>query len=73
MVNLIELANTKKKIPLMQFDGGHITIVFNNYNVNSFNDITGMLLGFSFVGTYQEAIANIVNVIRNDLKWLLKS
>ncbi|MBH8622490.1 MULTISPECIES: DUF3137 domain-containing protein [Spiroplasma] len=73
MVNLIELANNNKKIPLMQFDGGYITIAFNNYNVNSFNDITGMLLGFSFVGTYQKAITNVVNVIRNDLEWLLKS
>ncbi|WHQ37041.1 DUF3137 domain-containing protein [Spiroplasma sp. SV19] len=73
MVNLIELANNNKKIPLMQFDGGHITIVFSHYNVNNFNDITGRLLGFSFVGTYQEAITNIVDVIRKDLNWLLRS
>ncbi len=57
----------------MQFDGGYITIVFSNYNVNSFNDITGCLLGFSFVGTYQEAITNVINVICKDLEWLLRS
>lgn len=52
---------------MMQFDGVYITIVFSNYNVNSFHDITGRLLGLSFVETCQEAIKDVINVISNDL------
>ncbi|WP_425380131.1 DUF3137 domain-containing protein [Spiroplasma endosymbiont of Stenodema calcarata] len=45
ILNLIELANNKIKIPLMQFDGRYITIAFNRYNVLNFNDPKGSLLG----------------------------
>ncbi|WP_233485413.1 DUF3137 domain-containing protein [Spiroplasma sp. ChiS] len=71
IVNLIELAKEERKIPTMHFDDGYLTIVFDNYFVNSFDDPKGRLLGFYFIGTYQDILTNIIEVIQQDVELLL--
>lgn len=68
IVNLIELAKEETKIPTIHFNDEILTIVFDNYFVNSFDDPKGWLLGFYFIGTYQDILTNIIDVIHQDIE-----